>query len=496
MKTLKSLLCSAVMFAMAGAAFANDAINSQSNTLERERDQLQQKQETQPSQDDLLRTQQIGHVEKPEWGLSDAELLRQPEKLEKLLAVYLAQGQRKQVAHLVDLYKQQRIYRDDSLIEWAIAMSHAQTNLRRAIYEYRILTGKFPDNQFIRYQLATLLFANQEYDAAEGQFQKLRASSSLTQQDVQVIDDYLNAIARKNKWNFSLGATFLHDKNLTDQAKVGTTFHIPNTTAVLRQDNPPEQGTGFNFNVNASKQWSLPKGQYISLDGSADMKYYWDNKGFNELSTYGGVSYGYADAKVNVRVSPYIVKRFKAGGKDASSKLSAYTNTFGTSVAADVWVSPKWKQSASYTFSRDNYVDDAIDKRHGGKSHSSGFGATYYRSPKQYFGAAMNVSRFDAGAKTESYKRYGGRVYWGQEWAKGFVTRSSVGLNERKYEAPFFNVRRKDKEWNTNVSLWHKAVHYKGITPRLSWNYYKRKSNIDIFSYDKHMTFIELDKSF
>lgn len=495
MKTLKSLFCAAVLFAMGGSVFAN-TVSNQNNTLERERDQLQQKQETMPSQDDLLRFQQIGNVEKPEWGLSDAELLKQPEKLEQLLTVYLAQAQHKQVAHLVNLYKKQHIYRDNSLIEWATAMLHSQTNLRRSIHEYRVLTGKFPDNLFIRYQLATLLFKNKEYEAAEGQFQKLRSLSSLTPEDVKLIDTYLNVIARQDKWNFGLGATLIQDKNLDNQAKVGTAWILPNGRPVT-QDVPHESGTGFNFNVNTSKQWSLPKGQYVDVNGSLSMKYYWDNKGYNELGAYGGVSYGYADANMNVRVSPYISKQFKAGGKGASSKLSAYTNTYGAVLAADVWVSPKWKQSASYIFSRVNYADDAVDKRHGGKTHTSNFGATYYRTPRQYFGGGVNASRFDAGFETSSYKRYGGRLYWGQEWNKGFVTNASVNLYERKYKAPFFNVvRQKDKELETNISLWHKAIHYKGITPRLSWSYYKRKSNIDIFSYDKHMTFIELDKSF
>ena len=138
-----------------------------------------------------------------------------------------------------------------------------------------------------------------------------------------------------------------------------------------------------------------------------------------------------------------------------------------------------------------------MDKRYGGNIKSVGTSLLYLRGTKQYFGSSLDLMRRDVGAEANSYKRYGGRVFWGQEWPKGFATQASLSLAKRKYQAPWLGiVRRSDKEWNANVSLWHKAVHFYGVTPRLTFNYQKTKSNIPIYSYDKNITYIELDKSF
>lgn len=494
MKKFRSLLCAIILSSQA-MAYANTPPPPPDNNRERTQEEATNKDNIPPS-DDLLRNEKIGNLAKPEFGMTDEELLAQPDKLEKLLTIYLAHAQPRQVEHLVKLYQQQNVYRDDSLVEWANAMLLTRKQLHRAIHEYRVLIGKFPDNSYIRYQLATLLYQNQEYDAAEGQFQKLRASPNMTKQDVEVIDKYLNEIARKDKWQFAMGASFIKDKNLNDSADVGTVMTLPNG-ATLTQTTPWQSGTGLNVNVNTSKKWTLQNGQYVGVEGSANMKYYWDNHGYNELTAYTGANYGYADSNINVRVSPFVMKRLKGEGPNSSSRLHSYTNTFGAMASVDAWLSPQWKQSSFYSYSRERYASDNADKRYGGHLHNTGTGITYFRNAKQYFGTGLNVSKFNAGSDTESYKRYGARVYWGQEWPKGFVTTASAGLYERKFEKPFWGImRRKDKELNGSVSLWHKAVHAYGITPRITWNYNKRKSNLPIFSYDKQMTYIELEKTF
>lgn len=40
-----------------------------------------------------------------------------------------------------------------------------------------------------------------------------------------------------------------------------------------------------------------------------------------------------------------------------------------------------------------------------------------------------------------------------------------------------FRITQRNKEYGVQVSLWHRALHFKGITPRLTWQYNKVKSN-------------------
>ena len=280
-------------------------------------------------------------------------------------------------------------------------------------------------------------------------------------------------------------------------AAEGTVMTLPNG-ATFTQITPKESGTGFNFGVNTEKRWSLQNGQYIGLAGSGNLKYYWNNHKFNELTGYIGTSYGYANSNIEMKATPYYMKRWYAGGgSNDSDKLKSYTHSLGISTSLAAWLTPTLKHSTYANYSHETYANDNMDKRYGGNIKSVGTSLLYLHGTKQYFGSSLDLMRRDVGTETNSYKRYGGRVFWGQEWPKGFATQASLSLAKRKYQAPWLGiVRRSDKEWNANVSLWHKAVHFYGVTPRLTFNYQKTKSNIPIYSYDKNITYIELDKSF
>lgn len=60
----------------------------------------------------------------------------------------------------------------------------------------------------------------------------------------------------------------------------------------------------------------------------------------------------------------------------------------------------------------------------------------------------------------------------------------------------FKGERRRDKELNTSLSLWHRALHFKGITPRLTLSHRETRSN-DVFNeYEKNRAFVEFNKTF
>ena len=74
-----------------------------------------------------------------------------------------------------------------------------------------------------------------------------------------------------------------------------------------------------------------------------------------------------------------------------------------------------------------------------------------------------------------------------------------AGLAQRHYQtASLFSdgEKRRDTEWNTSLSLWHRALHFGGITPRLTVAYYRNNSNDAFYEYDKLRTFIEFIKTF
>ena len=101
--------------------------------------------------------------------------------------------------------------------------------------------------------------------------------------------------------------------------------------------------------------------------------------------------------------------------------------------------------------------------------------------------------------RSDNFNRYGNRLAWGQEWPQGISTRVQAGLAQRRYQtASFFSEgkKRRDTEWNTSLSLWHRALHFGGMTPRLTVAYHRNHSNDAFYEYDKLRTFIELNKAF
>lgn len=64
------------------------------------------------------------------------------------------------------------------------------------------------------------------------------------------------------------------------------------------------------------------------------------------------------------------------------------------------------------------------------------------------------------------------------------------------FSAVLKGKRRRDKELNTSLSLWHRALHFKGITPRLTLSHRETRSN-DVFNeYEKNRAFVEFNKTF
>ena len=122
----------------------------------------------------------------------------------------------------------------------------------------------------------------------------------------------------------------------------------------------------------------------------------------------------------------------------------------------------------------------------------------YLNGPKQYWGGGVDWNQRNAADRTNAYRRIGMRLFWGQEWPLGFASNAGIGVAKRTYreQEAWHPQLQRNKEYSANVSLWHKAVHFGGFTPRLTWSYQKTKSNVPIYTYNKKQVFIEIEKNF
>ncbi|MGX2987468.1 surface lipoprotein assembly modifier [Ursidibacter sp. B-7004-1] len=450
--------------------------------------------------DDLLRQQNLSKSnekqrERKITRYTGKQLVENPEVLEDLFLRALMDQNNAILPTYIELYRYVP-NRDESLIEWANAILLRDKNLTDSVSAYRALHTKLPDNDFIRFQLAETLFYNQEFEAAKTQFERLRASEGVSPQDIVVFDNYIAAINRKEEWSFSFGGTFLNDKNLANSAKQGTQVELPNG-GVITYASPRQTGQGISAWAGANKQWSFSNGKYVAFDSSLSTKYYWDNKYYNDVNAHLGLGIGYSDAKLNLSLTPYIDKRWYAGGVNSTKSLKQYSNTYGAVIDFSYWLNQKWKYALSYDFGYDMYDRLTYSRQYNGPSHNLSNSMMFLPSAKQYWSLAVDTSKKSAKDETNSYERIGTRLTWGQEWGKGFVTSTTLGVGKRNYkEKTFFGMKQKNQEYSASISLWNKNVHFWGLTPRLTFNYSKTDSNIAIYSYDKKQVLLNVTKSF
>lgn len=430
-------------------------------------------------------------VEKPtQISITKAELAKQPELVIRAFLPAVMQGNADNVALLYPLYRQlDPQYQDAALTKWADAiLAKKARNYTQSIVLYRELIAENPSATFlVRFQLAAVLFENNELDAAKDQFQKLRAEA-LPQEAQAVIEQYLSAINKRDSWSFSGGLTYLNDPNINNAPKSGTTlgnWHAPKR----------ESAQGIGFNVNIGKKWSWHNGWFNELRLNGSGKYYWNNKKYNEMNGRASVGLGFQNAKYTVAFLPFMEQALYAGGSAKSETLKRFSKTSGAALETTYWLSPNWQLSGSYEYGEQRYDR----RRHlNGNSHFASAGLVYIASAQQYWFGNLSYQRVSARDKDDAYARRGLTLGWGQEWGKGLSSRLSVSYAQKHYKGPMpiFNITQRNKEYGFQASVWHRAVHYFGITPRLTYHFSKTKSNYAFSNYDKHRVFLDFSKQF
>ncbi|MDH2998312.1 hypothetical protein A1D22_01460 [Pasteurellaceae bacterium LFhippo2] len=449
---------------------------------------------------DLLRQQKLSNQsQEPSSPMisqyTGRELVENPELLEKLFVNALVVPNKAILPGYIKLYNYVK-NKDQSLIDWANAILLRDEDLNQSVRAYRSLITHFPNNNYLRFQLAETLFYNQEFSASKEQFERLRSEESLAPQDIEVFDRFIDVINKKDDWNFAFGATFLNDKNLSNSAKQGTQLTLPDNKGIITYNTPRQKGQGISSWVSVDKKWNTSNGKYFALESSLSSKYYWDNKKYNDLTGHLGVGFGYSDARFNLQFTPYLDKRWYAGGANSTESLKQYSNTYGANLSSSYWLNEKFKYSFYYSYGYEKYDRAVTNSQYAGPTHTLVNSLMYMPSAKQYWSISLDLNKKDAKDDSNSYDRIGSRLTWGQEWPLGMATSTTLGYAQRNYKEASFLGKQKNKEMSASLTVWNKALHFKGFTPRLTYSYTKTDSNIAIYSYDKSQLLFDVSKSF
>lgn len=424
-------------------------------------------------------------------SLTKEELLNQPDLLLNALLSALLENHQDNVALLFPLYRAlDTRYHDQNIDLWANAMlAKSAQQYRQAISLYRQLLSKV-NLPSIRYQLAVALFEDNQSDSAEDQFQKLRAEP-LSAGSLTIIEHYLAAIRAQNSWTFNGNLTYLNDPNINNAPKSGTVIRTARGEWKAQE---AESAEGVGARLTVGKKWTWGNGFLNELRLESNGKYYWDNPKYNEAVGRASLGFGFRNATFSLNILPFMEQTWYAGGSNHSQTLKRFAQAGGATLEMGYWLSPKWQWNTYYEYAEQRYRE----RQHlNGNYHNLAASLTYFANANQYWLIGFDFNRTHTHDLDDSFLRRGIRIGWGQEWAAGFSSYIAANYAIKQYRAPFiFEQAQRNKEWSMQLSLWHKAVHFYGITPRLTYQFSKVTSNHAFYSYNKQRLFLDFTKRF
>ncbi len=421
-------------------------------------------------------------------------LNQNPAELEKVLTILIRNRDIARLAELLPIYEKYP-KRDFSVVDWGNALiAESNNDYSTAINIYRKINSALPNIKLLRFHMANALFRDKQYEAAKSEFEKLRSEDILPDGDKKIINSYLEAISQNDRWNFDMGISYVRDPNVNNSPKKGA--KVVTNRGVFESNAESVVAEGVSYNFNTSKKWALNNNKYLSGYFSGSGSYYWNSHQNNDLTLETGVGFGYADSKKSFEVIPFFQNNFYVDSSVDNSKLKQYYRKFGVRLESTNWLNENIKYSSNLTLARDKYISKY--------NHLSGnnyfWSNTLFYMPNQtsYFYGGLDFSLKDGTRDDDdSYNRFGSRLGWGRAWSLGISTRMSIGFAKKFFRGTdFTGIKRKDKEYNLNMSVWHRNIHFLGITPRLTWNYKKTDGNHPFYNYDKSNVYIELSKTF
>ena len=419
-------------------------------------------------------------------SITKEELSKHPDLIVRGLITAVSQNNGEAVQLLLPLY-QNLSKQDPFLLEWANAINaREERRFSEAVTRYRTLFSQDSTILPLRYQLAQALFLNNDNEAAKDQFQKLRAEQ-VSPESIVMIDQYLSALNLRDQWKFQGGLSFLNESNINNAPKAGT--RIGNWNAWER-----ESATGFSYFAEAEKKWSLSHNYFAQFSIEGRGKYYWDNKKYNEFNGRVGAGVGYQTARFEISLMPFTERRWYAGGASGNESMKQYSKNSGARLDLTYWLNEKWQISTALEYGEQRYN---TRKHLNGNNYLWSNPLSYFPKSGQFWFVGADYNRENTRDEDNAYQRKNLRLGWGQEWGWGISTRVSLAYAHRTYKgADLFNIRQKNNEYQSAVTLWHRDLYFWGITPKITWSYQRVSSNHPFYSYDKNRIFLEMGTTF
>lgn len=422
--------------------------------------------------------------------LDENDLRSNPELTAKLIEQAIHSQNWPLLADLLPLYRSLPQH-DALLYEYGSgALLRSQKKHGEAIAAYRRIIAAQPDLSYVRLDLAGMLYENKQYRAAKDQFERVKADD-ISPQARAMADAYLARIQKQQGWEINAGMQYERNDNVNN-ASSARHIDTPSGKRLERsEDSLPKTANGVRYGFSAERDWNLAGNHYLTTQASLDGVWYWDNRDYSEQSVRLGAGYKNQQIRQWFSATPF-VGYHRLGGE-------SYSRNYGASAQYGRWLNDNWQLVGSLTHIQKRYARDYQAKRFDSSQNNASVTAAWIPKAGLMLYGGADYGRERAEDARESSVRQGLRTGILKEWSNGLSTRVNLRYGQRRFDEPnlFFPVKRRDKEYQANIALWHRGLHLRGITPKLNFQYQKIDSNIpQFYSRQNKQWFITLEKTF
>ena len=313
---------------------------------------------------------------------------------------------------------------------------------------------------------------------------------NLNHEERSIIQNYLQAIENRERWQFSLGGNYLQTKNVNNTSNER---HIENTGFVKNDDMLPQSAHGFAYYFDAQKNWNIAGSHYLHFANNLYGKNYWDNHNYDEITNRTYLGYQYQNAKYKLVLKPFYERQWLGGHR--------YNWANGARAEYSLNLSKNWQISTALELSQPRYFTQ-VDRNGIIKLASVTF--IWQPSDKGYYYLGTDFIRETTRVKQYSNDMKALRIGWRQNWGYAIASQINGSIALKQYKdfvslggiLPLNKIRR-DKIYSLNLTLWKQDWQYLGFTPKVQFRWKKQESNIpSMFSYSEKYVQMLVEKDF
>lgn len=361
-------------------------------------------------------------------------------------------------------------------------LAMAEQNFENASNYFREILIRDPQAVRVRLELGRALFESGDYRDAGRQFRFARSGNLPAEVNIN-IDRYLGAIRQRQTFTWDVSVAMAPDTNINAAPSIEeiSIFGLP-----FELSENAKRQTGIGLLLNTSAEWTphIADNTRLRLGGNL---YRTDYRGGD-----------FDDTLANVHIGP----KFQLGDLELSTLLTGFHRWYGNEpynhgagVRQELTYYPSSRTRLNTSLEHQWVRHDETSSLDGTRTSWLGSGQ-FALTPSSGVIGLLGVSRESTELDMLSNTVYRGGVGYYRELFGGLTALAQPEYLHARYDdvTPAFGVERRDDLWRTRLRLTNRRWIFNGFSPELTLIRSSRRSNIDLYSYDRNQVQLGVSK--